>query len=170
MFIFFDSLYHYSTLGKRVVGLSSLAVIMITVVGTLILFAKNSDYLIEPFADKYIDNNLEKPNIVVLGIDGLSWDMLNSMIENGELPNLNFLLNSGSYAPLHTFKPTSSPYIWNSIYTGYNPETHKKRPQVITLPFYTIYKRNNCALPDIYQLGATLFSSNRKITKYPLAF
>jgi hypothetical protein len=135
------------------------------------LVSLNTDYLNRPFPGEYQWSSLKSNNVLVIGIDGLDWRITNAMMESGRLPNLKGLAESGSFAPLHTLKPTSSPFIWNAIYTGYMPETHQLRPSVISLPLNTIYKRNHSSIPDPLQFGALiLLPHNRKTTHYPLSF
>ncbi|MBL7190334.1 alkaline phosphatase family protein [bacterium] len=109
-------------------------------------------------------------NILVLGIDGLDWKITNKLADSGALPNLEILMSEGVSGPLHTIKPTVSPYIWNTIFTGYMPETHQLRPAVIALPYNTIIKRNNFGIFDPFQTLAVLSSPvNREINHYPLS-
>jgi len=61
---------------------------------------------------------------LVIGLDGGEWDVINPMIENGELPNLAKLKSSGISGPLESITPPVSPPAWNSIQTGTNPGKH----------------------------------------------
>lgn len=132
---------------------------------------KDRDYLWSPFQVPSSKDSQKLPNFVVLGIDGTDWTITNTFIEAGYLPAVQSLVDKGSWAPLHTIKPTSSPYIWNTIYTGFMPDIHQLRPSVMVLPFNTIYKRNHSLLPDFIQMAVPLlFPSNQDITHYPLAF
>lgn len=138
---------------------------------TVFLLFKSADYLNSAIPPDYLRVKGNLPNILMLGIDGMEWHIANKLIDSGELPNISALKNSGAYAPLRTFKPTSSPFIWNTIFTGYNPEIHQLRPSVISLPFNTIFKRSHSAFPDPFQIGAELLvPGNRRITHYPLAY
>jgi predicted AlkP superfamily phosphohydrolase/phosphomutase len=62
--------------------------------------------------------------IVLIGLDGGTWDLLDGYIERGLLPNLAKLREHGVWAPLQSIQPSSSPVIWTSIATGKSPEKH----------------------------------------------
>lgn len=62
--------------------------------------------------------------IILLGIDGLGWNMIDELISKGELPAFEYLKDNASYGYLDTYKPTSSPLIWTTIATGHSPEAH----------------------------------------------
>jgi len=61
---------------------------------------------------------------LVFGLDGGEWDVIDPMIENGELPNLASLQADGISGPLESITPPVSPPAWNSIQTGTNPGKH----------------------------------------------
>ncbi|TKX56655.1 nucleotide pyrophosphatase [Halorubrum sp. SS7] len=61
---------------------------------------------------------------LVVGLDGGEWDVIDPMIEAGELPNLGQLKNDGVSGPLESITPPVSPPAWNSIQTGTNPGKH----------------------------------------------
>jgi predicted AlkP superfamily phosphohydrolase/phosphomutase len=62
--------------------------------------------------------------VVVIGLDGGTWDLLDGYIARGLLPNLAKLRQGGVWAPLKSIKPSSSPVIWTSIATGKSPDKH----------------------------------------------
>ena len=62
--------------------------------------------------------------VLVVGIDGASWNVLDPMIERGELPHLAALAERGVTADLETVEPVTSPVVWTSIATGRTPEAH----------------------------------------------
>lgn len=71
-------------------------------------------------------SKVSEPNnkVLLIGIDGAEWDILNPMIEKGELPNIAALKEGGSYGALESLELMLSPIIWTSIATGKNPEKH----------------------------------------------
>lgn len=81
----------------------------------------------------------QRPRVVLLGIDGGSWSLLDPMIARGELPNLAALAARGATADLATVEPVISPTVWTSIGTGRSPEAH----------------------------GVTVFSATRRSVKVP---
>ena len=66
----------------------------------------------------------DQPQVWVIGLDGADWDILDPMIERGELPNLARLREEGAYGRLRSDEPLLSPMIWTSIATGRTVDEH----------------------------------------------
>jgi hypothetical protein len=66
----------------------------------------------------------DAPRVIVLGIDGGTWDVMVPMIEAGELPTLKRLYDSGIHGILRSRAPALSPVVWSTIFTGKLPEAH----------------------------------------------
>ncbi|HET7292275.1 MAG TPA: alkaline phosphatase family protein [Vicinamibacteria bacterium] len=64
------------------------------------------------------------PRIVVFGLDGLSWRILDPLVNAGRLPNIAALIRQGSAGPLLSVKPTLSPVVWTTIASGHGPRDH----------------------------------------------
>src|SRR5512134_465148 len=62
--------------------------------------------------------------IVLLGVDGLEWDVMLPLRERGELPNLSSLMARGVAGTLDTLTPTLSPVVWTTIATGKTSVKH----------------------------------------------
>jgi predicted AlkP superfamily phosphohydrolase/phosphomutase len=62
--------------------------------------------------------------VVLLGIDGATWDVIDPMMERGELPSFRRLVERGCRAPLLSIPPLASPAVWTSIATGRYPRDH----------------------------------------------
>lgn len=62
--------------------------------------------------------------IVLVGVDGGSWNLIDPMVAAGELPHLAALMKRGVTAELETVEPVTSPVVWTSIATGRSPEAH----------------------------------------------
>ncbi len=65
-----------------------------------------------------------EPRVLVFGIDGAGWNVIDPLLARGELPNLQRLIDEGTSGTLLSIEPTYSPIIWNSIGTGVTPERH----------------------------------------------
>ncbi|MEE8557628.1 MAG: alkaline phosphatase family protein [Myxococcota bacterium] len=65
-----------------------------------------------------------RPRVLLLGLDGASWDRIDRGIEAGSLPTFTKLVAGGLRAPLRSVVPSYSPRIWTSIVTGVGPEVH----------------------------------------------
>jgi predicted AlkP superfamily phosphohydrolase/phosphomutase len=61
---------------------------------------------------------------LVIGLDGVTFDLLGPWIESGELPNLQRLVRRGASGRLETTHPPVSASSWNSYVTGMNPGKH----------------------------------------------
>jgi len=62
--------------------------------------------------------------VIVLGFDGLDYDLTRTMIAAGRLPGFARLAGSGGFAPLGTSIPPQSPVAWSSFITGLDPGGH----------------------------------------------
>lgn len=61
---------------------------------------------------------------VVIGLDGVTWKLLDAMIEGGVMPRLDALRSRGADGVLHSTVPTYTPPAWTSAATGVNPGRH----------------------------------------------
>jgi predicted AlkP superfamily phosphohydrolase/phosphomutase len=61
---------------------------------------------------------------VVIGLDAATWRIIDPMIEDGDLPNINALINDGTRGSLSTTIPPMTPLAWTSMATGINPGGH----------------------------------------------
>ena len=64
------------------------------------------------------------PKTLLLGLDGLDWQLLRPLMARGELPAFQHLAATGVTGNLHTLEPTLSPMLWNSIATGQRAVKH----------------------------------------------
>jgi len=62
--------------------------------------------------------------LLVIGLDGASFNVLDALIEKGYLPNLAALIQRGSRANLETTFPPITAVAWSSFMTGKNPGKH----------------------------------------------
>lgn len=62
--------------------------------------------------------------VIVLGFDGLDYELTRSLVEAGKLPNFARLAKSGRFSPLQTTTPPQSPVAWSSFTTGLDPAAH----------------------------------------------
>jgi predicted AlkP superfamily phosphohydrolase/phosphomutase len=62
--------------------------------------------------------------LVVLGLDGAEWDVLDPLIAEGTLPNFSRMKEEGSHARLLSTIPITTATAWRSIFTGVNPGKH----------------------------------------------
>lgn len=62
--------------------------------------------------------------ILILGLDGLGWNLLDRFIGSGFMPYLDDLKNKGAWGDLKTVIPPLTPAAWASFMTGTNPGKH----------------------------------------------
>jgi len=62
--------------------------------------------------------------VLVYGLDGATWRIIDPLFQQGKLPNLHKLVQSGSSGVLKSLEPMVSPTIWTSIASGKLPEKH----------------------------------------------
>jgi predicted AlkP superfamily phosphohydrolase/phosphomutase len=62
--------------------------------------------------------------VLIVGLDGATFDLMLPWIEEGCLPNLARILRSGSKSPLESTIPPITPCAWSSFMTGKNPGKH----------------------------------------------
>ena len=62
--------------------------------------------------------------IIVIGLDGADWQIIEPLINSGKLPAIQRLIDSGCRGILHSTIPPNSPPAWASMITGVNPGKH----------------------------------------------
>ncbi|MHC4185139.1 MAG: alkaline phosphatase family protein, partial [Planctomycetota bacterium] len=59
--------------------------------------------------------------VLIIGIDGGTWTILEPAIEQGHMPYLRSLRQAGSYGILQSTIPAITPAAWAAFQTGMNP-------------------------------------------------
>src|SRR6185295_2234345 len=119
---------------RRVLPLLGLAgAFVLGIVGTL-LFQSRSHILPE-------HSRKAAAPVVLIGLDGADWNIIDPLIAAGKMPNLAALIERGSRGRLLTLSPTLSPVIWTTIATGVKPERHG------IVDFTAINKDTGAAVP-----------------------
>ena len=67
---------------------------------------------------------MSKPRTLIIGLDGATFDLIDSWAAMGHLPALARLVKDGVRAPLRAFPNMNSASAWTSIVTGCNPGKH----------------------------------------------
>ncbi len=65
-----------------------------------------------------------KKKVLLIGWDAADWKIIDKLIEEGEMPTLERLINRGVMGNLATIDPPFSPMLWTSIATGKNADKH----------------------------------------------
>lgn len=66
----------------------------------------------------------EQKQVLLIGLDGADWKIVDSMIKKGKLPHLEKLIANGVSGRLRSVQPMYSPVVWTSIITGKTMEKH----------------------------------------------
>lgn len=62
--------------------------------------------------------------LIIIGIDGATFDFLKPLSEQGKLPNITSLMNNGIYSEMNSTIPPLTALAWPSFFTGVNPGKH----------------------------------------------
>lgn len=62
--------------------------------------------------------------ILLVGWDSADWGVIHPLLDRGELPSLQQLIESGVSGNLASMRPMLSPMLWTSIATGQRPHKH----------------------------------------------
>jgi len=64
------------------------------------------------------------PRVIILGLDGLDYDLTTRLMKEGRLPGLSRLAKTGGFSPLGTAIPAQSPVAWSDFITGHDAGFH----------------------------------------------
>jgi predicted AlkP superfamily phosphohydrolase/phosphomutase/tetratricopeptide (TPR) repeat protein len=62
--------------------------------------------------------------VLLVGWDGADWKIIQPLIDRGEMPALESIINRGVMGDLSSMRPMLSPMLWTSIATGKRPYQH----------------------------------------------
>jgi len=62
--------------------------------------------------------------VVIVGLDGLDPGLAKQYMQEGKLPNLSKISNTGTFQKLQTTLPPISPVAWSTFITGVDPSRH----------------------------------------------
>ena len=62
--------------------------------------------------------------VLIVGLDGATWNVLNPMMESGRMPALKRFVAEGAAGILHSTKPPITPAAWTTFMTGKGPGRH----------------------------------------------
>lgn len=65
-----------------------------------------------------------KQKVLVIGLDGATFNVITPLIKKGELPNFNHIMETGASAELQSTIPPLSASAWASFMTGMDPSNH----------------------------------------------
>lgn len=62
--------------------------------------------------------------VLIIGWDAADWQLINPLLDRGELPHLARLVNEGCIGNLATLSPCLSPLLWTTVATGRTADQH----------------------------------------------
>ncbi len=85
------------------------------VLASLFIFSFNSN-------QKTFPNDTVR--LVVIGLDGATWDLIEPWMQRDELINIHSFYKQGAYGELKSLETMRSPSLWTTICTGQSPKNH----------------------------------------------
>jgi tetratricopeptide (TPR) repeat protein/arylsulfatase A-like enzyme len=67
---------------------------------------------------------LASGRVLLVGLDGADWNIVNPLMAAGRMPHLAGLVHTGVRARMRTIAPMLSPVVWTSMATGVVPARH----------------------------------------------
>lgn len=67
---------------------------------------------------------MSKPRVMVIGLDGATWDVLDPLMRDGRMPNLKQLLSHSARGVIKSSIPPVTAAAWTCFSTGKNPGKH----------------------------------------------
>ena len=65
-----------------------------------------------------------RPHVVVVGVNGMELDVIRPLILKGDMPNLEHIVNNGTYGKLRTVSAPNCPRVYSTIFTSTQPDEH----------------------------------------------
>jgi predicted AlkP superfamily phosphohydrolase/phosphomutase len=67
---------------------------------------------------------MKRNKVIVIGLDGVSFDILRPWLNQGRLPNLQHLMDTGVSTPMTSVPPVHTASAWTSLMTGRRIDQH----------------------------------------------
>lgn len=113
--------------------------------------------------------------VLVIGLDGATFDLIKPWADQGFLPTLRHLLQAGAHGSLRSTIPPMTGPAWTSFATGVNPGKHRLYDWIAREPQsyrFTPVTALDCRAPTIYsllsQVGRRVCTLNIPMTYPPL--
>ncbi len=106
---------------KRMLFMYQFACRMPLVLTLLLLTACSSQ---DPSERSGSDEAASRPDVVLIGIDGAEWQVIEDMVGRGELPGFSRMMEEGAYGHLLNQGPQVSPVVWTTFATGHFGSEH----------------------------------------------
>jgi len=134
--------------------------ILIILVLLFLFMAFTISIILDIQKNKEIKNNDIK--VILICLDGATWNVIIPMVERGELPNFKKIMQNGAYGNLSSNPPLSPPG-WTSIATGMEQDKHKMYDFFTILPGSTTMIKSNSLMIKTQTLWQILNKFNKTI-------
>ena len=112
-------------------------------------------------------------DVLLIGLDGATFDILDPLMEAGEMPALRGLIASGVRATLRSTVPALTPPAWTSLVTGRSPGAHGIldffRKDEESSPLFRFLMSHDVACPTMWSLASDQ-GLRSTILNFPLTF
>lgn len=78
----------------------------------------------ETDANKHTDFPPVASKVLILGLDGATFDVMGPLMDDGRMPNLKRLVDGGTSGIMRSTVPPITPAAWTTFMTGINPGIH----------------------------------------------
>ena len=65
-----------------------------------------------------------RPKVLMIGVNGMEWDILRPLLLRGQLPNLARIIQNGTYGKLQTVSAPNCPRVYSTLFTSTRPDEH----------------------------------------------
>lgn len=104
-----------------------------------------------------------KPKVLLIGLDGASWNVMMPLIKEGELPNIKKLMDRGCWGNFESVWPFYSEVVWTSITTGKLPEKNGIIDQLMQDPDTGINVPPTSNLKKVKAIWGILSENNKRV-------
>jgi predicted AlkP superfamily phosphohydrolase/phosphomutase len=114
-----------------------------------------------------------KRDVLLIGLDGATFDILDPLMREGAMPVLRDLIGSGARATLRSTVPALTPPAWTSLVTGRGPGAHGIfdffRKDKESSPLFRFLTSHDVACATMWSL-ATAEGLRATVLNFPLTF
>lgn len=96
-----------------------------------------------------------KARVLVIGLDGATFDLIKPWVAEGRLPTLKRILDGGAHGSLHSTIPPMTGPAWTTFATGVNPGKHDLYDWIAREPgtyHFLPTTALDCKTPTVYEL------------------
>jgi len=74
-----------------------------------------------------METNERAPKLIIIGLDGATWSVIDPLVQQGKLPHMARLIREGARGVLRSLDPMISTMLWTCISSGKLPDDHGVR-------------------------------------------